>query len=56
MRPLDSFINDFKSYEKRLELVYRETKNQIDAFDLNVLNMQLEIMKNIKETLCEEQK
>lgn len=56
MRPLDSFINDFKSYEKRLELVYRETKNQIDTFDLNVLNMQLEIMKNIKETLCEEQK
>lgn len=55
MRPLESFTNDFKEYEKRLEIVYREAKNQIDEFDAKVLKEQFETMQKIKENLCKEQ-
>lgn len=55
MKPLDSFINDFKDYEKRLDVVYRGAKQQLDEFDNETLKKQLDIMQGLKIRLCEEQ-
>lgn len=54
LKPLESFITHFKNSEKRLETVYRTIKNQLDNFEKQDMEKQLEEMKEIKKQLCTE--
>ncbi|WP_068449214.1 DUF1351 domain-containing protein [Caviibacter abscessus] len=44
-KPIEEFINNFKNWEKQLDLRYREIRDQIDYFSQEDLKAQLEEMR-----------